>query len=167
MQAAWKRGELDAAYIWVPALGNMVTDGGTLLATNKDFEDRGSSIDMILARTKFAQQYPGTLTAFLKAENDFISDLRTNGDVALKRMADFMKVPMDEAKAEFGGIQLMTAREQLSDQGLGQGAGIATSRITKAISAAGVYLKGVGAIDQVPDNIAAYIDTSFIEKLAN
>jgi taurine transport system substrate-binding protein len=166
MQAAWKRGELDAAYIWVPALLNMANDGGSILATNADFQDRASSIDMILVGGDFAKKYPGTLTKFLKAQNDSIHDLRTNGDEAMKRMADFLKISLDQAKTEYGGIQLMDAKEQLSEQGLGTGAGIATSRITKAITAAGEYLVGVGSIDSVPTNIPEHIDTSFIEALA-
>ena len=59
----------------------------------------------------------------------------------------------------------MNAQEQLSEKGLGQGAGIADSRITKAIQAAGAYLLGVGSLKAVPDNIPQYVDTSFIEKL--
>src|SRR5690242_271071 len=166
MQAAWKRGELDAAYIWVPALLNMANDGGAMLATNADFQDRAASIDMILVGGDFAKKYPGTLTKFLKAQNDSIHDLRMNGDAAMKRMADFLKISMDQAKTEYGGIQLMDAKEQLSQQGLGQGAGIASSRITKAITAAGEYLVGVGSIDSVPTNIPEHIDTTFIETLA-
>jgi taurine transport system substrate-binding protein len=166
MQAAWKRGELDAAYIWVPALLNMANDGGAILATNADFQDRASSIDMILVNGDFAKKYPGTLTKFLKAQNDSIHDLRNNGDAAMQRMADFLKITLDHAKTEYGGIQLMDAKEQLSDQGLGSGSGIAGSRITKAIGAAGEYLVGVGSIDSVPTNIPEHIDTSFIEALA-
>jgi taurine transport system substrate-binding protein len=166
MQAAWKRGELDAAYIWVPALLNMANDGGTILATNADFQDRASSIDMILVGGDFAKKYPGTLTKFLKAQNDSIHDLRTNGDAAMKRMADYLKISLDQAKTEYGGIQLMDAKEQLSEQGLGRGTSIATSRITKAITAAGEYLVGVGSIDSVPTNIPEHIDTAFIEALA-
>jgi hypothetical protein len=60
----------------------------------------------------------------------------------------------------------MDAKEQLSEQGLGSGSGIANSRITKAIAAAGEYLVGVGSIDSVPTNIPEHIDTSFIEALA-
>jgi taurine transport system substrate-binding protein len=165
MQAAWKRGELDAAYIWIPALSNMAADGGTLLATNKDFQDHGSSIDMMLVRREFAKDYPDALVAVLKAENDSINELKTGGDVALKKMADYLKISLDEARNEFGGIQLMNAEEQLSASGLGKGDGVATSRITKAIVAAGQYLVVVGSIKSVPDNVPQYIDTSFIERL--
>jgi taurine transport system substrate-binding protein len=165
MQAAWKRGELDAAYIWAPALVNMAADGGTILATNADFQDRGSSIDMMLVRGEFAKTYPDAVVAVLKAENDSINELKNGGDAALQKMADYLKIPLDQAKVEFGGIQLMNAQEQLSEKGLGQGAGIANSRITKAIQAAGQYLVGVGSLKAVPDNIPQYVDTSFIEKL--
>ncbi len=165
MQAAWKRGELDAAYIWSPALNNMAADQGKILATNKDFQDRGSSIDMILVRGQFARDYPDAVTAVLKAENDSILDLQNNGDAALQKMADYLKIPLDQARTEFGGIQLMNATEQLSATGLGHGDGVATSRITKAIKAAGEYLVGVGSLKAVPDNIPQYVDTSFIEKL--
>ena len=165
MQAAWKQGELDAAYIWIPALSNMVADNGTLLATNKDFQDHGSSIDMMLARNEFATQYPDALVSVLRAENDSINELKTGGDAALQKMADYLKISLDEAKKEFGGIQLMNAEEQLSENGLGKGDGVATSRITKALIAAGQYLVGVGSIKSAPDNIPQYIDTSYIERL--
>lgn len=165
MQAAWKRGELDAAYIWAPALGNMVADGGTLLATNKDFQDRGSSIDMILVRGEFVKDYPDAVTAVLKAENDSINELKTGGDAALQKMADYLKIPLEQARSELSGIQLMNAQEQLSEKGLGQGAGIPNARITKAIIAAGEYLVSVGSLKKVPDNVPSYVDTSFIEQL--
>lgn len=165
MQAAWKRGELDAAYIWVPALGNMVADGGTLLATNKDFQDRGSSIDMILVRSQFIKEYPAAVTAVLKAENDSINELKNNGDVALQKMADYLKIPLAQARSELGGIQLMNAQEQLSENGLGQGISVPNARITKAIVAAGAYLVSVGSLKTVPTTVPSYIDTSFIQQL--
>ena len=121
---------------------------------------------MILVNGYFARKYPGTLTKFLKAQNDSIHALRNNGDSAMQQMADFLKISLDQAKTEYGGIQLMDAKEQLGEQGLGSGsAGIANSRITKAITAAGEYLVGVGSIDSVPANIPDHIDTSFIEAL--
>ena len=97
---------------------------------------------MILVNGDFAKKYPDTLAKFLKAQNDSIHDLRNNGDAAMQRMADFLKISIDHAKTEYGGIQLMDAKEQLSDQGLGSGSGIANSRITKAITAAGEEVAG-------------------------
>ena len=90
-------GRADAAYIWIPALSNMASDGGTILATNKDFQDHGSSIDMILVRGEFAKQYPDALVAVLKAENEFINALKNAGDAAVQKMADYLKISRDEA----------------------------------------------------------------------
>lgn len=165
MQAAWKRGELDAAYIWIPALTNMAADGGTILATNQDFKDFGSSIDMILVNSAFAEKYPDAVVAVLKAENDSVNALRKDGDAALQKMADYLKISLENARKEFSGIVVLNSEEQLSADGLGKGDGIASSRITKAIIAAGEYLVQAGSLQKVPDNIASYIDTSFIERL--
>lgn len=167
MQAAWKRGDLDAAYIWIPALTNMAADGGTILATNKDFKDYGSSIDMLLVNSAFAEKYPDAVVAVLKAENDSVNALRKDGDAALQKMADYLKISLEDARKEFSGIVVLNSEEQLSADGLGKGEGVASSRITKAIVAAGEYLVKAGSLQKVPDNINAYVDTSFIERLGS
>ena len=68
IQAAWSRGEIDAAYVWPPARSKIVENGGTPYRTWDSLEKAGYVVaDLIVVRTAFAEQYPDAVVGFLKA----------------------------------------------------------------------------------------------------
>lgn len=68
IQAAWARGEIDAAYVWPPAKSKLLEAGGSVYRTWDTLDRAGYVIaDLIVVRTAFAQQYPDSVVGFLKA----------------------------------------------------------------------------------------------------
>jgi hypothetical protein len=81
-------------------------------------------------------------------------------------MADYLKVSVSAVQTELAGVELLDANQQLAANGLGVGDGIKTSLMTRAIVAAGAYLKEVGTVQSPPDAeaVAKYINTSYIQN---
>src|SRR5258705_12701993 len=57
--AAWQRKEIDAAYIWHPVLGNLQSDGGTVIFMSGDLiPSRTLIFDAIVVRDAFKKANP-------------------------------------------------------------------------------------------------------------
>ena len=66
--AAWKRGDIDAAYTWNPALGALKAEGGKLIITSGEVGDMGYPVaDFAVVRSAFAEQYPDYVKKYLEA----------------------------------------------------------------------------------------------------
>ncbi|CAG4898341.1 taurine ABC transporter substrate-binding protein [Paraburkholderia saeva] len=77
--AAWQRGDIDAAYIWDPALGK-VAKTGRVLTTSAEVRSWGSPTFLAwVARNDFAQAHPDFLVTFAKVTGEVNAEYRKDG----------------------------------------------------------------------------------------
>ncbi len=68
MVAAWKRGEIDAGYVWPPAKDTLLSNGGAVYPTYKKLDSQGYIIgDLISVTNSMLQKYPATVVTLLQA----------------------------------------------------------------------------------------------------
>ncbi len=68
MVAAWKRGDIDAAYVWSPFTDSMLVDGGKQIMATGDLQKEGYYVfNTFVVRKEFAEKYPQKVVQFLKA----------------------------------------------------------------------------------------------------
>ena len=61
MVAAWKRGDIDAGYVWAPFAQELESSGGHQVFATKDLQKDGYLIyNNYVVRKAFAEQYPGS-----------------------------------------------------------------------------------------------------------
>ncbi len=74
--AAWKRGDIDATYVWDPALG-VAKETGKVLITSGELAKLGApTFDAWIVRKDFAARHPEVVSAFAKVTLDAYASYR-------------------------------------------------------------------------------------------
>ena len=157
--AAWKRGDIDATYVWDPALG-VAKENGKVLITSGELTKFGApTFDAWIVRKDFAQKHPEIVTAFAKVTLDAYADYRKDPQAWLANQSNVDKlVKLSGAKASDIPLLLQGNVYPLAaDQVITLGA-----PTTKAITDTAVFLKEQGKVDAVLPDYAPYVSAKFI-----
>lgn len=162
--AAWKRGDIDAAYIWSPALDEIVKDG-TIVINDGDLAKAGVTIPEIgVARTEFAQKYPTLVTQYTKALIDTYNLVKTNPDQATKDVADWEGISPEGAKGQVNDNIWVSGEEQLTADYLGTAN--QKGKLAATLKTIADFHQAQGNISKAPD-VKVFedaIDPSFVER---
>jgi taurine transport system substrate-binding protein len=165
--AAWRRGAIDAAYMWEPVLSQIAEDKGKRLATTGDLLSDGVSVfDAIIVRNEFKEKHPDLVLAYLK-EYDRIAQLymKTPDEVA-KFMSEGLQLPLDKAKGYVDTFHPITPAQMIETKWMGKG-NPENSGVNQSLMLQAQFLKDQGGIPSVPKTFTRYIDSSFLEKMAS
>ncbi|MDZ4325011.1 taurine ABC transporter substrate-binding protein [Pseudomonas hormoni] len=157
--AAWKRGDIDATYVWDPALG-VAKENGKVLITSGELAKFGApTFDAWIVRKDFAQKHPEIVTAFAKVTLDAYADYRKDPQAWLANQSNVDKlVKLSGAKASDIPLLLQGNVYPLAaDQVITLGA-----PTTKAITDTAVFLKEQGKVEAVLPDYAPYVSAKFI-----
>ena len=157
--AAWKRGDIDATYVWDPALG-VAKENGKVLITSGELAKFGApTFDAWIVRKDFAEKHPEIVTAFAKVTLDAYADYRKDPQAWLANQGNVDKlVKLSGAKASDIPLLLQGNVYPLAaDQVVTLGA-----PTTKAITDTAVFLKEQGKVDAVLPDYAPYVSAKFI-----
>lgn len=167
--AAWARGDIDAAYVWDPALGK-IKENGTVLVTSAEVAQWGApTFDAWIVRKEFAEKHPAIVEAFTRVTGKAYADYLKNPaawsatSVEAKEIARITGAKQDEVPALLKGYEFPTVAEQASAHFLGGGAKGGTA---KAIASTSAFLKAQGKIDAVLPDYASFVTPVFVEKAA-
>lgn len=157
--AAWKRGDIDATYVWDPALG-VAKENGKVLITSGELAKFGApTFDAWIVREDFAEKHPEIVTAFAKVTLDAYADYRKDPKAWLADQSNIDKlVKLSGAKASdipllLQGNVYPLAADQVSDLG---------APTTKAITDTAAFLKEQGKVEAVLPDYAPYVSAKYI-----
>ncbi|MFI0479636.1 ABC transporter substrate-binding protein [Actinomadura sp. 9N215] len=149
VQAAWTRGDIDAAYVWTPVLSQLKKTGKVLI-TSKDLAAKGKvTADLAVVRTAFADEHPKALTIWLQQEDRAIKLIRSDRGTAAAAVGRQLNLSPAEAAEQIGELVLLDGAQQASPQYLGT-AGRPGAFAQNLLSAA-QFLKSQNKIPSVPD----------------
>jgi len=161
--AAWARGDIDAAYVWDPALGQIKTNG-TVLATSADVGSWGApTFDAWIVRKDFAEKNPEQVRAFAQVTGDayatFLKDQAAWGvdSPEAQAIARLTGAKLEEVPALLGGYVFPTLAEQASPELLGGGT-------AKAIAETSAFLKEQQKVQAVLPDYAPYVNARFVRE---
>jgi taurine transport system substrate-binding protein len=157
--AAWKRGDIDATYVWDPALG-VAKENGKVLITSGELARFGApTFDAWIVRKDFAEKHPEIVTAFAKVTLDAYAAYRKDPQAWLAETSNVDKlVKLSGAKASDIPLLLQGNVYPLAaDQVITLGA-----PTTKAITDTAVFLKEQGKVEAVLPDYAPYVSARFI-----
>ncbi|VVN76727.1 taurine ABC transporter substrate-binding protein [Pseudomonas fluorescens] len=157
--AAWKRGDIDATYVWDPALG-VAKENGKVLITSGELAKFGApTFDAWIVRKDFAEKHPEIVTAFAKVTLDAYADYRKDPQAWLANQTNVDKlVKLSGAKASDiplllqGNVYPLAADQVIS-------LGVPT---TKAITDTATFLKEQGKVEAVLPDYAPYVSAKYI-----
>jgi taurine transport system substrate-binding protein len=161
--AAWKRGDIDGAFTWSPALGEIRKTGKILTDAGQVSQWGSPTFEVWVARKDFAEKHPEVVSRFAKVSLDAIADYDahkaewTPDSVQVQKIAQFTGANPADIPELLEGSHFPSAQEQVSAALLGGGT-------VKDITQTAVFLKEQGKIDSVLPDYSSYVSAKFITQ---
>jgi len=163
--AAWQRGDIDAAFVWDPALGKLLESGKRLL-TAKEAAERGAvTFGALVATANLVKDQPDFLKRFVSTVDKYYRDIQQspNGWTAesehVQALAKFSGAKPEDIAARLAVSVYVPASDQASATWLGGGKG---STLAGVLHDTAIFLKEQQKITTVLDDYSAFIDPSFV-----
>ena len=164
--AGWTRGDIDAAFVWDPALGKL-QESGKVILTAKQAAERGAvtfgalvaTADLVKEHSDFVQKFVKIVDKYYKDQHDNPQNWTADSE-NVKALAKFTGAKPDDIAARIKVSVYVPASEQASAQWLGGGEG---SKLAAVLKDTAVFLKEQQKINQVLDSYAAFVDPRFVQ----
>jgi len=167
--AAWERGDIDAAFVWDPALAR-IKKSGKVMITSGELSAKGkATFDGLVAMREFADANPEFMAKFVRVIADanaaYLADrakLTASSPVVEANVSLLGGEPTDvvAALALYG---YPSAEEQASAHWLGGGA---EGGAAKALKNTAEFLKAQGKVDEVLPDYTQFVTSAFAEAVA-
>ena len=116
IHAAWKRGDIDAAYVWYPVLNNLVKDGKILTGSDKLAKQGIITADLVVARRDFAKSNKNLVVRYIKALNQANDLDQKNKEQSIKDISEILNISESDAKFQRNGFEWIDGKKQLSKE---------------------------------------------------
>lgn len=143
IHAAWKRGDIDAAYVWYPVLNNLVKDGKILTGSDKLAKQGIITADLVVARRDFAKSNKNLVVRYIKALNQAKILDQKNKEQSIKDISEILNISESDAKFQRNGFEWIDGKKQLSKEYLGE-------NIANVLKNTADFLKEQGSIKKSP-----------------
>jgi len=161
--AAWQRGDIDAAYVWDPALGKAKETGKVLTNSSEVAKWGAPTFDAWIVRKDFALKNPDFVTAFVTITGKAYGDYRAHA-------SDWKAGSPQVAKiARLTGAKESEIPELLAGSGfpiLSEQAQLLGGPTVKALAATSEFLKEQKKVEGVLVDYQPYVNASFAKRAA-
>lgn len=161
--AAWERGDIDAAFVWDPALAR-IKGNGKVIATSGAIGRKGHpTFDGLVVNAAWAAQNEAFLVALVKALAKADDDYRVNkakwtvDSGPVKAIAKWSKADAKDVPAGIALYGFPTLQQQASATWLGGGA-------AKALANTAAFLKEQGRVQEVKADYGAFVTPLYVNK---
>ncbi|WP_213878379.1 taurine ABC transporter substrate-binding protein [Pseudomonas sp. dw_358] len=158
--AAWKRGDIDGAFVWSPALGEIRKTGKTLTDAAQVAQWGAPTFEVWVARKDYADKHPEVIAKFAKITLDAFADYAAHKD---SWTAD--SVPVQKI-AKLTGSNAADVPEILTGSAFpdAQAQTALLDGTPKAIARTAEFLKEQGKIESVLPDYSPYVSTRFVTE---
>jgi taurine transport system substrate-binding protein len=164
--AAWERGDIDAAYVWDPALSR-IKQSGKVLITSGELSKKGkATFDGIAAHRKWAEANQDFMVKFTKTLADLYAGYAREGKrwtADSPEVKAMVKLVGGEPKDVAEAVKLYgfpTAEEQASAAWLGGGQ---NGGAVRALKATAEFLKAQKSIDSLAQDYGRFVTSKYAE----
>jgi taurine transport system substrate-binding protein len=117
--AAWQRGDIDAAYVWLPTLDELRATG-TQLTSSKEIGAAGKpTLDLAVVSDDLIARDPGAIDAWRKAQAEALRLIRSDRDGTVKAVAAELGISAADARAQLAQGVFLTPEQVVSADWLG------------------------------------------------
>ncbi|KAA0950406.1 taurine ABC transporter substrate-binding protein [Pseudomonas sp. ANT_H14] len=159
--AAWKRGDIDGAFVWSPALGEIRKTGKTLTDAAQVGQWGAPTFEVWVARKDFAEKHPDVVAKFAKVTLDSFADYAahksewTVDSAPVQKIAKLTGANAADIPELLTGSTFPDARAQQTDALLNGGT-------AKAIEETAKFLKEQGKVETVLPDYSAFVTGKFV-----
>lgn len=169
INAAWTRGDIDAAFIWDPVLGK-IKESGKVLISSGDLSSWGkATFDGLVVNKEFGAENSELVANLIKlmaeADASYVSQKATfsaDSDMA-KSIAKLTGASAENVPGVLALYDFPSIDQQLSCSWLGCGK---DGGAAKAMAFTSEFLKSQGKIPQLKDDYGLFVNPSFAEAAA-
>jgi taurine transport system substrate-binding protein len=161
IEPAFKRGDIDGAFIWEPTLSDLMNDGGKKLVSAKEMADQGyATFDLEVVRSDFAKEYPDLVNQYVKCIDKAVKLYNDAPDKAGDMMAKVLKSNATDILGSVKSSTWLTAKEQSESEWFGGG------KMADILYDSAFFLKEQGDIETLPDKqlFIDAVDSSFVDS---
>lgn len=153
MPSAWEGGQIDAAWVWDPTLSVLLKSGHLVMSSEDTAKAGKPTYDLGAATTGFIDANPAFMTAWARAEDAGVKQIKDQPDDASVSIAAVIGISPADVKTQFAGYQYLDATQQASPAYLG-------GKMATDLEATATFLLAQGGIDAVsaPAVYAAGVD---------
>ena len=161
--AAWKRGDIDGAFVWSPALGEIRKTGKTLTDATEVGQWGAPTFEVWVVRKDFAEKHPEVVAKFAKITLDSFADYAANksswtvDSAPVQKIARLTGANAADIPELLEGSTFPDAQAQRTDALLNGGTAKAIGETTK-------FLKEQGKVETVLPDYSAYVTGKFIKE---
>ncbi|WP_035297088.1 aliphatic sulfonate ABC transporter substrate-binding protein [Brevibacillus thermoruber] len=146
--AAWKRNDIDGAYIWQPTQAKLVSDSGTVIVTSKELADKGVvTAEFGIVHKDFAQKYPHIVKGYVSLLDQAVHYYREKPEQSAQLLSKELELSPEESLQTMRQIIWLDASEQKKYFGQSGQPG----QLAKVLKDTGDYLVTQKAIPSAPD----------------
>ncbi len=162
IMAAWERGDIDAAYVWEPALSKLKATGHVLVS-NEDVGKWGApTYDLWVARSTFAKENPQVLAQFVAVSNQVIATFNHQPKAILGNAESMAKIAtLTGSKAE-EVAQLLPSNHYPN---LAEQKQILSTRFANDIEHTARFLHEQGSVDNIQKSYQQVVNVIAIETI--
>jgi taurine transport system substrate-binding protein len=163
--AAWQRGDIDAAYVWPPALSEILKTGKVIADSEVIGAASVPTFDGLVVARGWAAENPKLMEAFTKVLAESYADYNANKAAWTEdspQVQNIVKLIGGDGASTVEALELLAfpnADEQASDTWLGGGA-------IRALTESAKFLVEQKQIDKALDDYAPYVNSSFAAAAA-
>jgi taurine transport system substrate-binding protein len=146
--AAWQRGDIDAAYVWLPTLDELRATG-TQLTSSKEIGAAGKpTLDLAVVSDDLIARDPGAIDAWREAEAEALRLLKSDPDGSVRAVAAELGISTADAEAQLAQGVFLTPEQVASADWLGGEDG--PGKLLGYITDTGRFLADQKQIDAAP-----------------
>ncbi|MGP4055841.1 taurine ABC transporter substrate-binding protein [Mycobacterium sp. 4D054] len=117
--AAWERGDIDAAYTWLPTLDELRTTGKDLITSRQLAKAGKPTLDLGVVSKEFAQAHPDVVDIWRRHEARALDLIKNDPDAAAKAVSAEIGLTPEETAGQIKQGVFVTPDELASAEWLG------------------------------------------------
>jgi taurine transport system substrate-binding protein len=117
--AAWERGDIDAAYTWLPTLDQLRKTGKDLITSRQLAKDGKPTLDLGAVRDEFADAHPEVVDVWRQQEARALSVIHDDPAAAAKAIAAEIGLSADDVAGQLKQGVYLTPQQVASPEWLG------------------------------------------------
>jgi taurine ABC transporter substrate-binding protein len=161
--AAWKTGNIDAAFIWDPSMTELIDSGGRVIITDKD--QSAPIFNLAIVNSEWAASHKKLVEGYVRAEQAGYELLQSDPEKAYADMAKWNGITVESAKRQAKGFRFYSLKDQLTADGLGADGETGGSLVTKSLQLAAEASFRNKLITEVPKDLSKFVNNSYAKAV--
>lgn len=160
--AAWKRGDIDGAFVWSPALGEIRKTGTVLTDAAQVGQWGAPTFEVWVARKDYAEKHPDVIAKFAHVTLDAYADYAAHKDSWTAESAPVQKIAKLTG-SNASDVPELLAGSAFPDANAQASAQLLEGGTAKAISETAKFLKEQGKVEAVLPDYSPYVSATYVK----